>query len=252
MAAPSAELRRSEELALRHRRQAGGADLHDAVGAVRAVRFDVRDRVPRGATSPPTSPQPDLGSRNPCKSLGSGTLPRRSRKPGTTAALCSSGREQRPSPCGPRSTLPGPSPRSRRAFAPARSQRPVRWRRRWRRSGQPSRVPDEHRASSPRCCGSPGGLTIRPWRACCSRRLRPRRWDAPTPPRWLPSSNATARGCWPDCWRPGQAAGSSGAILGSHGRSGWCRCRDSATRSALGARVARPQRSFSCRTALTT
>ena len=80
-AAPSAELRRGAELALRHRRQAGAADLHDAVGAVRAVRFDARYRVARGPTSPPTSPQPHLDLRNPCKSLGSGTPPRRSRKP---------------------------------------------------------------------------------------------------------------------------------------------------------------------------
>jgi hypothetical protein len=80
-AAPSAELRRGAGLALRHSRQAGAADLHCAVGAVRAVRFDARDHVARGPTSPPTSPQPHLDLRNPCKSQGSDTPLSRSRKP---------------------------------------------------------------------------------------------------------------------------------------------------------------------------
>ena len=80
-AAPSAELRRGAGLALRHSRQAGAAELHSAVGAVRAVRFDARDHVARGPTSPPTSPQPHLDLRNPCKSQGSDTPLSRSRKP---------------------------------------------------------------------------------------------------------------------------------------------------------------------------
>ena len=80
-AAPSAELRRGAGPSLRHARQAGAAELDGAVGAVRAVRFDARDRVARGPTSPPTSPQPHLDLRNPCKSQGSGTPLRRSRKP---------------------------------------------------------------------------------------------------------------------------------------------------------------------------
>jgi len=80
-AAPSAELRRGAGPSLRHARRAGAAELDGAVGAVRAVRFDARYRVARGPTSPPTSPQPHLDLRNPCKSRGSGTPPRRSRKP---------------------------------------------------------------------------------------------------------------------------------------------------------------------------
>jgi hypothetical protein len=80
-AAPSAELRRGAGPSLRHARRADAAELDGAVGAVRAVRFDARYRVARGPTSPPTSPQPHLDLRNPCKSQGSGTPPRRSRKP---------------------------------------------------------------------------------------------------------------------------------------------------------------------------
>jgi len=57
------------------------------------------------------------------------------------------------------------------------------------------------------------GPTSRPWRGCCSSRSRPRRSDAPTPPRWLPSSSATARGFWSACSRSGRATGGSGALL---------------------------------------